>query len=386
VKDLLKKLIRAESTPAKGEAAAAEVLAGHLRKHGIDCRVDRWDGDRANVVAHVGTARRRPGLLFVCHLDVVGPGEENWEHPPFKAIETDGRVYGRGAADMKGGIAAVATAIGEVVDSGTTLQGDIVLAATAGEETDSAGVVRFMHDYAARPRTRGTKSATAPSAAWGNVAGVIIPEPTDLSVVTAHRGLLWLKITTRGKAVHSSMAERGVNAIASMRRVLDALEQYRIPVEPHPLLGRSSMSVNTITGGDAMNIVPDRCTVGVDIRTLPGQDHEALRCDIEHALAKLKAGLPQFDAELVVERSVGAIETDPDCEFVKTFCSAVEVDLTNAIGFTTDAPHLRPLGAPIVIYGPGKPQLCHQVDEYIDLADVRAAADLFKRVILRFLT
>jgi succinyl-diaminopimelate desuccinylase len=370
MKDLLKQLIRADSTASKGEAAAAEVIARWFTKHGVDCRIDRWDGSRANVIAQVKTAHTRPGLLFVCHLDVVSPGEEAWDHPPFGAVEEKGRIYGRGAADMKGGIASVVAAICKVVDSRAALQGDIVFAATAGEETDSSGVQRFMQYRSALPQ----------------LAGAVIPEPTDLSVVTAHRGLFWLRITTRGKAAHSSMPERGVNAITSMRRVLDALEQYQIPFEPHPLLGKSSLSVNVINGGEAMNIVPDRCTIGVDIRTLPGQDHEALRYDIERILAQLKTTIPQFDAELVIERSAQAMETDPRCEFVQRFCSAVNVDLTNVIGFTTDAAHLLPLDVPIVIYGPGKPKLCHQVDEYVDLADLQTAVDLFKNTILAFLT
>ncbi|MBN1509439.1 MAG: M20 family metallopeptidase [Sedimentisphaerales bacterium] len=370
MKDLLKQLIRADSTPDKGEAAAAEVIARRFARHGVDCRIDRWNGNRANVIAHVKTGQRRPGLLFLGHLDVVSPGEEAWDHPPFGAVEEEGRLYGRGAVDMKGGIAAVVAAICQVTDSRAALQGDIVFAATAGEETDSAGVQRFMQHRSDLPQ----------------FVGVVIPEPTDLSVVTAHRGLFWLKITTRGKAAHSSMPQRGVNAITSMRRVLDALEQYRIPFEAHPLLGTSSLSVNTIHGGEAVNIIPDRCTIGVDIRTLPGQDHETLRYDIECILAQLTTTVPQFDAELTIERSAQAMETDPESDFVKRFCAAVDVDLTNVIGFTTDASHVLPLGVPIVIFGPGKPKLCHQVDEYIGLADVRAGADFFKQVILRFLT
>jgi succinyl-diaminopimelate desuccinylase len=369
MKDLLKQLVRAESTAAKGEWAAAEVIARHFREHGIEGRVDRWDDRRGNVIAHVKTGCRRPALLFVCHLDVVGAGAEPWEHPPFGAVEENGRIYGRGTVDMKGAIASAVTAICEIVDSKTTLEGDIVFAATAGEETDSAGVLRFMQDRAWLPE----------------LAGVIIPEPTDLAVVTAHRGLFWLKITTKGKAVHSSMAERGVNAISSMKRLLDELERYRIEFEPHPQLGKSSLSINTISGGEAMNVVPDRCTLGVDVRTLPGQDHETIRYDFERMLAKLTAGVPQFEAQLAVERSAGAMETNPNCEFVKTFCSAVDVDLTNAIGFTTDAPHLAPLGAPIAIYGPGNPKLCHETDEYIEIADLQAGIDSFKKVILTFL-
>jgi succinyl-diaminopimelate desuccinylase len=370
MKDLLTQLIRADSTADRGETEAAEVLARWFTRHRVDCRIDSWDTNRANIVAQVRTAGKRPGLLFLCHLDVVGPGEEAWDHPPFGAVEEKGRIYGRGAVDMKGGTTAAAAAVCEAVDAGLSLQGDIVFAATAGEETDSSGVQRFMEQQSHLPE----------------LAGAIVPEPTDLSVVTAHRGLFWLKITTRGKAAHSSMPERGVNAITSMRRVLDALEQYRIPFEPHPQLGSSSLSVNTIQGGEAMNIIPDRCTIGVDIRTLPGQDHEHLRYDIERILAQLKSTVPQFDAELTVERSAQAMETDPECEFVQKFCASVGVDLTNVIGFTTDAPHLLPLHVPIVIYGPGKPKLCHQTDEYIDLADLEAAAEAFRQVITTFLT
>jgi len=370
MKDLLKQLIRADSSAVRGESATAEVVARHFREHGIDSRIDRWDGSRSNVSARVKTAGRRPALLFVCHLDVVGPGEEAWQHPPFAAVEESGRIYGRGAVDMKGPIAAAVTAICAVVDAKATLEGDILFAATAGEETDSAGVHRLLQDRTWLPE----------------LAGIIVPEPTDLAVVTAHRGLFWLRITTRGKAVHSSMAERGVNAIGSMKCVLDELEHYRIEFQPHPQLGKSSLSVNLITGGAAMNVVPDRCTLGVDIRTLPGQDPEAIRYDFERMLARLTANVPQFEASLAVERWAGALETDPACPFVKTFCSAVGVNLTNAIGFTTDAPHLAPLGAPIVIYGPGKPGLCHQADEHIEVADLQTSADLFQNVIRRFLS
>ncbi len=369
MKDLLKQLIRAESTTARGEAAAAEVIARHFRAHGIDCRLDRWDGHRSNVIAHVQTARKRPALLFVCHLDVVGAGDEPWRHPPFEAVEDDGRIYGRGTVDMKGGIASVVAAICAVVNEKTALAGDIVFAATAGEETDSAGVLRFMQDRTWLP----------------DLAGIVVPEPTDLAVVTAHRGLFWLKITTKGKAVHSSMAERGVNAVSMMKRVLDELESYRIDSPPHPQLGRSTMSINTINGGEAMNIVPDRCTLGVDIRTLPGQDPETIRYDFERMLARLTTRVPHFEAEMAIERWAGAMETDPECDFVKTFCAAVDVDLTNSVPFTTDAPHLAPLGAPIVIYGPGHPKLCHQTDEYIELADLQAGTDFFKKVLLAFL-
>jgi succinyl-diaminopimelate desuccinylase len=370
MKDLLRQLIQARSTLDTGELAAAQVVADYFNRCKVDCRIDSWNTNRANVIARVPSSGQRPGLLFVCHLDVVGPGEDPWTHPAFAGEEIDGRIYGRGAVDMKGGTAAIAAAIGEVVASGVELQGDIVFAATAGEETDSAGIERFAANLSEMARP----------------AGVIIPEPTDFAVITAHRGLFWLEITTKGRAVHSSMPHRGVNAILSMRRVLEELEGYEVDFAPHPDLGKCSVSVNTIRGGEALNIVPDRCSIGVDIRTLPGQDCDAIRYDIERMLARLKAEVPQFEATLSVIRSVGAMETDSNDDFVQSFCSAVDVDLTNAVGFTTDAPHLVPLGAPIVIYGPGQPKQCHQVDEHISVADLERGRDYFKQVLLRFLT
>lgn len=380
MKDLLKRLIRADSTPGKGEAAAAEVVADRFERHGVECHVDRWDEKRANVTARVAGAGEQPALLFVCHLDVVAPGEEAWAHPPFGAVEDDGTIYGRGTTDMKGGIAAVVAAICDLVDAKAKLKGDVLFAATAGEETDSCGAIRLMKDPAWLAGEKGSPHTAPP------LAGIIVPEPTDFCVITAHRGMFWLKITTRGRAVHSSMPQRGVNAIMSMNRVLGELEHYEVPFEPHPTLGPCSVSVNTIAGGEAMNIVPDRCTIGVDIRTLPGQDHDAIRYDIERILGRIKADTPQFEAEIAVDRSVAALETDEESDFVQAFCAAVDVDLTNVVGFTTDGPHLVPLGAPIVIYGPGKPKLCHQVDEFIEIAHLEQAVDVFKNVIVRLLT
>ncbi len=369
MKDLLKELIRADSTAGRGELATAKVIEAEFRKHGVECRIERWGKNRANAVAHVKSTGRRKGLLFVCHSDVVGPGEEPWSYPPFEATEAGGRIYGRGTVDMKGGIAAVAAAICDVVDSGVQLEGDVIFAATAGEETDSSGIERFMQDTAWLPP----------------LAGIVVPEPTSLAVVTAHRGLLWLQVTTKGKAVHSSMPERGVNAIMHMKRVLDELERYKIPCPPHPQLGPCSLSVNRIVGGEAMNIVPDRSTLGVDIRTLPGQNPQAIRNDIERLLAQLKVTVPHFDAELSVARVAEAMETDSECEFVKRFCSAVGVDMTNVVGFTTDAPYLVPLATPIIIYGPGRPDMCHQTNECVETAELEAATGTFKDALLHFL-
>jgi len=369
VKKLLKQLIQAETTTERGESAAADIISAELGLSGIESRIDRWGQNRANLIAQIKSAGQRAPLLFACHLDVVPPGEADWKYPPFAGLESNGKIYGRGSADMKGGITAIITAVRQLVDSGVRLEGDIIFFAAAGEETDSCGAKRFVHDWGRMPA----------------LAGVIIPEPTDFDVVTAHRGMLWLEVATKGQAAHGSAPQLGINAIASMRSLLDELEYYEIQCKPHELLGQCSMSINTIQGGKAINIVPDKCSIGVDIRTLPGQNPQDIIEDFERMFAKLKQKNPQFEAQVSVVREVGALETAPGCDFVKDFCSAVGIGETRAVGFTTDGPHLAALGAPVVIFGPGKPDVCHKPDEYIDLADVEKAVTFYKNLILRFL-
>jgi len=379
VKELLRKLVQAETTATTGELAAAKVISSELGRSGITARIDNWDQTRANVIVQVkspaegGQAGLRPGrkaaLLFACHLDVVGPGEGEWKYPPFGGIESDGRIYGRGSADMKGGIAAIVTATRQLVEAGTRLQGDIIFLAAAGEETDSCGAKRFIRDCNWLP----------------GLAGVVIPEPTDFEVVTAHRGMLWLEVTTKGKAAHGSTPQLGVNAISSMRCILDELENYKIPFEPHKLLGECSMSINTIAGGEALNVVPDKCTTGIDIRTLPSQNHQDIISDLEKIFGKLKSKNPQFDAKVSVIRGVEPLETDNRCDFVKDFCADVGTTKTKAVGFTTDGPCFASLGAPVVIFGPGKPEVCHKPDEYIEIRDVEKAVEHYKNIILKFL-
>ncbi len=370
MKELLKKLIRARTTSDMGELVAAEVISAEFTRCGIESEVDSWDINRANITARVKSSGQKAALLFACHHDVVGPGQAPWQYPPFRAVEADGKIYGRGSTDMKGGIAAAVTAICKIVDSGTNLQGDIIFVAAAGEETDSAGAQRFIGG-SERP---------------DNLTGVVIPEPTDFTIVTAHRGMLWLEVNTRGKSAHGSAPELGINAITSMRNFLDELEKYDISAKSHKLLGRCSKSVNTIVGGKTINVVPDNCTVGIDIRTIPGADHQNIIADINGIFEKLKSKNSRFEADVSIIRQVRSMETDCNSDFVREFCSSLGITETHAVGFTTDGPHFASLGAPVVIFGPGKPSLCHKPDEYIEIVDVEKAVEYYEKIIMHFLT
>jgi len=370
MKDLLKKLIQAEATVDNGELAAANVLAEYLSGQGIDCRIDKWEGSRANFVAHAKSSAERPALLFAAHLDVVPASDGQWKLPPFEAVEADGRIHGRGAADMKGPMASLAAAIAEVVKSGAKLKGDLIFAATAGEETDSCGIKRFIEkDALSLPE----------------LAGVIIPEPTDFGVVTGHRGMLWLEVTTLGKSAHGSMPQLGVNAIGLMNSLLNRLHDYKLPCTEHSLLGKCSVSVNEIHGGKATNVVPDRCSIKIDIRTVPGQTHQNIIGDFENICRDLKSHDRRFEAQIATVKSVPALETDVESTFVKCFCEVVGAGETGAVGFATDGPFFAGLGGPVVIFGPGKSDVCHKPDEYIDIADLEKGAELYKNIILKFL-
>ena len=372
MKDLLRKLIRADTTVEKGELAAADIIRKELKQAGIVVRIDKWNHNRANIIATVKSAGRKRSLMFACHLDVVPPGQAKWKYSPFAAVEKDGRIYGRGSADMKAGIAAVVTAIREVVDSGVSLKGDIILFAAAGEETDSCGAKRFINRLnEAKPQ---------------KLIGVIVPEPTNFAVVTSHRGLLWLEIATKGKAAHGSAPQSGINAISSTRLLLNELANYSIRCKPHKSLGECSMSINTIKAGKAINIIPDKCTIGIDIRTLPYQSNEDIINGLQKIVSKLNRRNPEFDAEISVVRNSSALETDSDCDFVRDFCVSVGKHRTSAVGFATDGPYFARLNAPVVIFGPGNPQSAHKPDEYVEIADVKKAVSYYKKIILRFLS
>ncbi len=371
MKEFLKKLINAESTETSGELASAQIISDEFAGCGIESEIETWDKTRANVTAHIKSTGQKPALLFACHIDVVGPGEAKWTNPPFNAVETDGKIYGRGSTDMKGGTVAAAAAICEIVKSGVKLQGDIIFTAVAGEETDSCGADRFMLKKDQIPKLQ----------------GVLIPEPTNFTIVSAHRGILWLDISTKGKAAHGSTPHLGINAITSMRRFLNELDNYDITAKhKNEMLGTCSMSVNTISGGKTRNAVPDQCTCSIDIRIIPGVDPQDIINDLQNIFAKVKSEHPEFEAQIAVNREAFPLETDRNSSFVKDFCSCLGIEKTVAVGFTTDGPHFTDLGAPILIYGPGKPEMCHKPDEFIEIADLEKGKEAFKKLITHFLT
>lgn len=369
MKNLLKKLIQSAPVPENGELEAARVLADFFQQHDISVELDHWGNQRANVIASIGNDDLDvPTLFFGAHLDVVPASKEHWQTDPFCAVEQDGKIIGRGSVDMLGGLCAAA---GAMVDlSKQKLRGRIIFAATAGEETDSCGVQRFVEQYRSRIK---------------NPIGVIINEPTGMEILRAHRGILWLNVQTKGKTAHGSMPHLGVNAVLKMNTLLNRLENWEIPHTPHPLLGGCSVSPNRICGGSATNIVPDSCCLEIDIRTLPQQDHQGIIENLKALCDSIQKEDPDFSTQISIIRAVGAMETPADDPFVKAVCNATGIHETHTAGFTTDGPHFQKLNAPVIIFGPGDGTRCHKPDESIEISAVEQAQQAYQTIAVNVL-
>lgn len=366
VKELLKKLINALSTSDVGELGSANVLKDFFSSCGVSSQVDIWDEDRANFWVHIPGKSGKSALMFASHLDVVPPGREEWMFPPFSATEHENRIYGRGAADMKAGNAAIAAAAVEMIKSGKKLENDLIICSTAGEETDSCGAKRFVDKY---------------KSSFPLISGVILPEPTDFNIITGHRGIYWVKIITTGKTAHGSMPHLGINSINSMALVLEKLRDFEPECVPSENFGSSTFSVNQINGGKAANVIPDRCEITIDIRTIPGQNIGLIDKQLNEIFNEIKSDNPDFDARIEVVRKVDGMETDRDCEFVNRVRSATGIDETKIVGYTTDAPIFKNFGAPIIVFGPGKTEQAHQPNEYVDVPDLCKAVEYYKKII-----
>ncbi|HHH75577.1 MAG TPA: M20 family peptidase [Phycisphaerae bacterium] len=370
VTKLLRELVNSQSTPDCGELGAAGVLQNFFSQHNIPAKLDVWDTNRANITATIKGDGSAEALLFACHSDVVPAGESPWSTPPYEATEKDGKIFGRGTCDMKAGLACIAAAAVEIQNAGTKLKGDIIITATAGEEVDACGVKKFVAEY----------EKNLPK-----LAGVILPEPTDFNIITSHRGICWLRVHTLGKTAHGSMPHLGINAITSMNTLLNRLGDYK-PTSPGALeADLSTVSINQIHGGQATNVIPDSCFIELDIRIAAGLSYETVICDIREIIEKLKSCNNDFQAEIEIIRTVSPLQTDPECGFVQKLCQATDTGETKSVGYTTDGPYLTALNAPIVVFGPGKTALAHQPDEYVDIADLTRAVDVYTDVIKKFI-
>jgi acetylornithine deacetylase len=351
---------------APGEGNVARALAEILTAWGFRTEVRDSLPGRPNVIARVGAARGGRTLILNGHLDVVGT--EGMIHAPFEAAERDGKLFGRGSADMKGGVAAMCAAAARA-DAAGTLEGEAIITAVADEEWASAGTKALL-DAGLR----------------GDAA--IVTEPTGLAIMPAHRGFVWCTVTFRGRAAHGSRYELGVDAIRHaglLLTELDAFEHGPLAARTHPLLGRGSLHASTIEGGTGMSTYPERCVLRIERRTLPGERAENVLIEIRDACARVKARHPQFDAEVTLDLAQGPSDVKPGAPVVRALTSAIAGEggapRLEGMSAWTDAALLNDAGIPAICYGPGDIALAHAAEEFIPIADVETAAKVLTRLV-----
>jgi succinyl-diaminopimelate desuccinylase len=373
---LTQDLIRVRTiNPPGDEARAAELVAQRLQQAGMFAEVvPHEEPGRASVVGGIRGQGQRPALLFSGHLDTV-PAGDNWQREILSADIAEGKIWGLGSTDMKAGVAALLVAMEAIQHTGARLQGDLLFAGTAGEEVDSMGARRLVEQQK-----------------LGQVGFMVIGEPTANRVFTAEKGVLWLAVNTRGQTAHGSMPHLGVNAIMHMTKLLQALEAERIPYQAHPLLGDFTMNVATITGGVKTNVVPDACTVTIDMRTVIGQDHQAIMDTVRQLIDRLCAEDPTFHAEVhaITERvPIDVPFADPQVQAFVHSRDAVtgQTSQPAAASFATDGSVFVPsYQAPMVICGPGLPEKAHQPNEYVEIDKLSEAARIYTLAALDLLT
>ena len=344
---------------AAGEAAVAAFIAGWLRAAGLEVHVEEVRPGRPNVI---GIARGTGGgrsLLLNGHIDTVGVTGMS---EPFIPRVHDGRLYGRGAYDMKSGVAACMVAAVEAAK--LKLRGDVIVTAVMDEEYAGLGTLAVAEH---------TRADAA-----------IVAEPTELQLVVAHKGFVWLEVETQGVAAHGSRPHLGVDAIVKMGGVLAGLDRLveelsRRPA--HPLLGPPSVHASTIQGGGEWSTYPDRCTLAVERRLLPGETGDAAEAELQAIVVALTAADPAFRATVRRDLVRSPLETLADAAILRAVQQAAAGVLGRpvepaGVSFWTDAASLHEAGIPTVLFGPLGAG-AHAAEEWVELASVQTCAEIY---------
>ena len=343
--------------PHAGEAAVASLMADRAARLGIGTRLQKVLPGRSNLIARLRpTGRVRRRVLLGPHLDTVG-GDFSRIFKPRLARE---RLYGRGACDTKGSVAAMWCALERLTASGDRpSETEIWFAGFVDEENGQRGSRAF--------------AKTAPGF---NLA--IVGEPTRLDVVTAHKGALWLRLTTSGKAAHGAKPHLGVNAVHRMAKIVSLIEEdYRAMLNErlHPLLGHPTINVGSTRGGSQPNIVPDKCQIEIDRRTLPGESDEAITKELNRLIKPHVSGCTIEDFK---HAPSPPMETDPSHPLVRQLMKTARLRSTVGVDYFCDASILSTSGIPSIVFGPGDIAQAHTADEWISLNSLDRATDILE--------
>ncbi|HEY3683293.1 MAG TPA: M20 family metallopeptidase [Streptosporangiaceae bacterium] len=378
IRDLTLDLIRCDSQnppadpDAPVEAAAVRVLAEACERRGLEVRTDDAAPGRPNLTARLA-GTDAPGLLVLAHTDTVPVGD-GWTVPPLGGTVADGRVVGRGASDMKGGIAAAVAAMSALRRAGARTP-PVTLAAVADEEETGIGARAF--------------TAVADGAAY---AGAIVPEPTEMQTIIACRGDCYVEVEVRGRAAHAGDPDTGASAIYGAARLIDAVralhEENR--AHPHPLLGPRTWNVGIVHGGFGTAVVPDECRVSIDRRLLPGESGARAVAEIDDVLAALRLDGLGLTSRAWLGMEMPGFETPADHGLVRTAHAAAHdagAPVREVGGWTAacDGGYVaRDLGVPAIVLGPGSVvHQAHRPDESVAVDELAVAARTYALAALR---
>jgi acetylornithine deacetylase len=346
-----------------GEQAVARSVADVLESWGLEARLQEAEPGRPNVIATLrGTGGGGVGarsLMLNGHLDVVGI--DGMVHAPFDALERGGRIYGRGACDMKGGVAAMCAAAARLRG---TVKGDVVVAAVVDEEWKSIGTAALI-------------------AAGIRADAAVVTEPTRLAIMPAHKGFAWIEVCVHGRAAHGSRWDIGVDAIryaGLLLAELDRVDEDDLSRHTHALLGRPSLHAAFIEGGIGLSTYPDRCVFRVERRTIPGERLEDVRREIDQACARVRERRPEFRADVELLFSQPPSDVALDAPIVRALDAALrERDVgvsVQGMSAWTDAALLNESGIPAICFGPGNMALAHAAEEYIEVQEIERATEV----------
>ena len=347
---------------AAGEGAVAEAIATWMRSKRFDVDVQSVLPGRPNVVGVIDSGRPGPTVMFCGHTDTVGT---DGMEAPFDPVVVDGRLYGRGAQDMKSGLAAMLFAAADIADAGGPPAGRLLVACIIDEEFASAGADALV--------TR-----------WSADAAVIT-EPTGLTIGIAHKGFSAAEIVVRGRAAHGSRPSEGLDAIIRMGRVLSHLERLdeRLRLAPpDPLLGNASLHASTIVGGGELSTYPARCCLQMERRTLPGESLTTAEDELRAAVAELSAQDPQFEAEvrlLLARPPYGIAAEHRVTQQLAAAMQSASLDVRmEGLSYWTDAAVLGAAQIPTVLFGP-RGQGLHSTSESVVIEDLEVCRQVLAR-------
>lgn len=372
---LLQELIRINSInpslshTGNGEREIALYLQEYLTKLGLEVRLQNVEENRANVIGIFKGSGGGKSIMLCGHTDTVSI--DRMEIDPFKPEHIDGKIYGRGAFDMKSGLAALIMAVQSIIEAGKKLKGDVILVLVADEEYASIGMESVLEEYSAD--------------------GAIICEPTNLEIVIAHKGFSWFKVEIFGCSAHGSRPDKGIDAIVKAGKVLTEIENLERKVltqKTHPLLGSPSVHASLISGGIELSTYPDYCKIELERRNLPGEEPITVANEIEKILSNLKSKDTQFKADFEIFFSRPAFEISKEETIVQSLIRAhhtlgMETPKFKGLGGWMESALLLEAGIPPVIFGPSGSG-AHAAVEYVDFESVVSTTEVLIKALIDF--